>query len=200
MADVAWNSSVLSSGTLTVDASAVHGTWSTAIAAAIRELNALFTTNSIHVTLATGTSAVVTVALTTGPYTFPVNGVNQNGTLRTDILHGVTRSIDMQLGRNVTRDHAYVFLPQHPRINPQVRTSREVGEPIMRVMIGHELLHALGLDAHDPSFNGLMAGSWTPNQGSRPAQDTVSPFGGSTNLPPLVLSGDTVTRLRALWP
>jgi hypothetical protein len=180
----------------------VHGNWSTAVAAAIRELNALLTSNGVKVSLATttGSSAVVTVAVTAGPYTFPVNGVNQSGTLRTDILHGATRSIDYQTGKGTSRDHSYIFLPQHPKISPQVQTSREAGEPVMRVIIAHEFLHALGLDAHDPSFKGLLSEAWTPNEGSRPALDTVSPFGSSTNLPPLILSGDTVSRLRALWP
>jgi hypothetical protein len=201
MADVPWNSSVLNAGTLTIDASGVHGNWSTAAAAAIRELNALLTSSGVKVSLATTTgSAVVTVAVTAGPYTFPVNGVNQSGTLRTDILHGATRSIDYQTGRGTSRDHSYIFLPQRPKISPQASTSREAGEPVMRVIIAHEFLHALGLDAHDPSLKGLFAETWTPNEGSRPALDTVSPFGSSTNLPPLILSGDTVSRLRALWP
>jgi hypothetical protein len=200
MADVPWNSSVLNTGTLTIDASGVHGNWSTAVAAAIRELNALLASSGAKVSLTTGSSAVVTIAVTAGPYTFPVNGVNQSGTLRTDVLHGATRSIDYQTGRGTSRDHAYIFLPQHPKISPQVPTSRQAGEPVMRVIIAHEFLHALGLDAHDPSLKGLLAETWTPNEGSRPALDTVSPFGSSTRLPPLILSGDTVSRLRALWP
>ena len=200
MSDVAWNISVLKTSTLTIEATGVHGTWSVAIGAAIRELNSLFTSNSVNVSLVTGSPAQVTIALTAGPYTFPANGANQSGTLRTDILHGATRSIDIQLGKNISRDHAYIFLPQHPRANPQVQSSREVGEPVMRVIVAHEFLHALGLDAHDPSLNGLFAGTWTPNTQGKPSADTVSPFGSSTKLPPLILSGDTISRLQALWP
>jgi hypothetical protein len=200
MADVAWDSSVLSTGKLNIDAASVHGVWHTAISTAIRELNTLFSSNNVNVSLAVANPAVVKVALTTGSYSFPVNGVNQTGTLRTDILHGVTRSLDLQLGRNTTRQQAFVFLPQHPKTNPQARNSREVGEPVMRVIAAHEFLHALGLDVHDPSFNGLFAGSWTLNEGGRASSDTVSPFGGSAKLPPLILSGDTISRLQALWP
>jgi len=200
MPDVPWNSSVLKTGQLTVEASAIHGNWGAAITAAIRELNTLFKSNNVNVSLVTGTPANVTVATTTGAYTFPVNGVNQTGTLRTDILHGVTRSIDYQTASTRSRDHAYTFLPVHPRINPQDQTSRDAGEPVLRVIVAHEFLHALGLDAHDPSFNGIFAGTLTLNEGRGPAQDTVSPWGTTTKMPPLVLSGDTVTRLRALWP
>jgi hypothetical protein len=200
MADVPWNSSVLNTGQLTVEAPGVPGNWSAAITAAIRELNALLKSNNVNVSLVTGTSANVTIAVTTGAYTFPVNGVNQSGTLRVDILHGATRSIDYQTRSTTSRDHAYTFLPLHPRISPQDRTSRDAGEPVLRAMIAHEFLHALGLDLHDPSFNGLFAEKLTPNEGSKPAQDTLSPWGSTTKLPPLVLSGDTVTRLRALWP
>jgi hypothetical protein len=200
MADVAWNSGVVRSGQLTIDASGLHGHWATAAAAAIRELNALFQSSGVNVSLVTGQSAVVTVAVTSGHYSFPVNGATQTGTLRTDILHGVTRSIDYQLGSNTTRDHAYTFVPIHPKISPQSRTSREAGEPVMRVIVAHEFLHALGLDKHDPSFNGLFSETWIPNEGRRPSDDTVSPFGRSEKLPPLRLSGDTVSRLKALWP
>lgn len=200
MADVPWNSSVLNTGKLTIEAPGLHGNWSIAVTAAIRELNAVLTSSNVNVSLTTGSSAVVTVAVTAGSYTFPVNGVNQSGRLRTDVLHGATRSIDYQTGRSTTRDHSYIFLPLHPRIRPSDQNSREAGEPVMRVIIAHEFLHALGLDAHDPSFNGLLSASWTANEGRRPAQDTVSPFGSSTKLPPLILSGDTVSRLRALWP
>jgi hypothetical protein len=200
MADVPWNSSVLNTGQLTVEASGIHGNWSAAITAAIRDLNTLLKSNNVNVSLVTGTSANVTIATTTGAYTFPVNGVNQSGTLRTDIVHGATRSIDYKTGIGTSRDHAYTFLPLHPRINPQDRTSRDSGEPVLRVIVGHEFLHALGLDLHDPSFNGIFAGTLTLNEGGTPAQDTVSPWGTTTKLPPLVLSGDTVTRLRALWP
>jgi len=185
---------------LNIDVSAVHGLWATAIAAAIRELNTLFTSNNVNVSLATAPSAPVKVALSNGTYTFPVNGVNQTGTLRTDVLHGVTRSLDLQLGKNISRQQAFTFLPQHPKTDPQVRTSREVGEPVMRVIAAHEFLHALGLDQHDPSFNGLFAKSWTLNTGGKPSADTVSPFGGTAKLPPLVLSGDTISRLQTLWP
>ena len=172
MADVPWNSSVLNTGKLTIEVPGLHGNWSTAVGAAIRELNALFTSSNVNVSLTTGKSAVVTVAVTAGSYTFPVNGKNQTGTLRTDILHGATRSIDYQTGRSTTRDHSYIFLPLHPRISPQDRSSRDAGEPVMRVIIAHEFLHALGLDAHDPSLSGLFAEKMTPNEGTKPAKDT----------------------------
>ncbi len=202
MADVSWISSVRSTGTLNIDKSGVHGAaWSSAVSAAIRELNTLFTGNQVNVTLAVGESAVILVALSSGRYTFQVDGTNQSGTLRTDILHGATRSIDRQTGRNVNfnRERAYIFLPLNPRVNPRVASSRLVGEPVMRVIVAHEFLHALGLDAHDPAFEGLLSQSWTPNEGRRPAGDTVSPFGGTATLPPLTLSADTLSRLRALW-
>src|SRR5580658_1144793 len=174
MADVPWNSSVLSTGQLKVEAPGIQGNWSAAITNAIRDLNALLKASNVNVSLVTGTSANITIATTTGPYTFPVNGVNQTGTLRTDIPHGATRSIDYQLGNKTTRDHAYTFLPLHPKIS-QDRTSRDAGEPVLRVIIAHEFLHALGLDnKHDPSFNGMFAEKLTPNEGSRPAQDTLS--------------------------
>lgn len=200
MADVPWSQSVRSTCQLTIDASGLHGNWSVAAAAAIRELNALFGSNQVNVRLTTGRSAVVEVAVTAGHYTFSVNGGNQSGTLRADILHGATRGIDYVLGTTQTRDHAYIFLPQHPRINPQLPSSREVGEPIMRVIVGHEFIHALGLGAHDPAFEGLFAEAWIANEGRIPPQDTVGPFGRTSRLPPLTLSADTIRRLKRIWP
>ncbi len=201
MADVPWISSIRSAARVTVNASAVSGaSWTTAVNSAIRELNGLFTAHSINVQLAASDSAVVIVALSSGNYTFMVDGSEHRGTLRTDILHGVTRSLDRITGSDRAREKAYVFLPQDPKVDPNRPRSRHVGEPVMRVIIAHEFLHALGLDAHDPAFEGLLAGSWTLNEGRRPAGDTVTPFGGTTRLPPLVFSADTITRLQTMWP
>ena len=199
MGDVAWNSSVLKTGKLTIDGSGLHGLWGTAFSAAIRELNALLSSNNVNVTLTTGKPAVVVVALTSGHYTFQVDGANQSGMLRTDVLHGATRSIDIQT-RTTSREQAFTFLPEHPHISPTFKNSRDAGEPVMRVMIAHEFLHALGLDKHPQNDIGLFAPQWVPNEGSKPADDTVSPFGVQAKLPPLALSGDTVSRLQALWP
>ncbi len=200
MADVSWNSSVRNSGVVKVDVSKVTApAWKLATAAAIRQLNALFTSNSLNVQLQTGDSAVVKVALSAGKYKFPSNGKDTEGTLRTDILHGVTRGIDVDYGHGFSREGAYIFLPQHPKADPQNAKSRDVGEPVMRVMIAHEFLHALGLDKHDPGLEGLMAGSWTFHEGDKAAGDAVSPFGSTTDLPPLTLSAATWTRLQALW-
>jgi hypothetical protein len=201
MADVSWNPGVRRTATLTIDASAVHGAaWTSAVTNAIRDLNALFTTHRVNVSLTAGESAVVVVALSSGSYTFRVEGSDQTGTLRTDILHGVTRSIDRITGSTRNREKAYIFLPRDPKVDPAVARSRTVGEPVMRVIIAHEFLHALGLDAHDPGFEGLLAGSWTINEGRRAANDTVSPFGGRARLPPLIFSADTITRLKTMWP
>lgn len=201
MADVSWTPSVRRTGTLTVDASAVTGaSWTTAVNAAIRDLNSLFTTHSINVSLTASESAVVVVALSSGNYTFSVDGSPHRGTLRTDILHGVTRSLDRITGSTRNREKAYIFLPQDPKVDPHAARSRNVGEPVMRVIIAHEFLHALGLDDHDRGFEGLLAGSWTLNEGRRPADDTVTPFGRTTRLPPLTLSADTITRLQTMWP
>src|SRR5271165_368839 len=105
MADVPWTASVRNSQTLTIDASAVNGPdWTTAVSAAIRELNTLFAGNKVNVTLNTAKPAVVVVALSSGPYTFTVGGTVVKGVLRTDILHGVTRSVDIQLGNNTSRE------------------------------------------------------------------------------------------------
>lgn len=199
MDDVAWNSSVVSTGKLTVDIGGLHGLWATAATAAIRELNTLLSSNNINVSVTTGKSAVVVVALTSGPYKFPVNGVDQDGMLQTKVLHGVTRSIDIET-RTKSREKAYTFLPQHPHISPSFPNSREAGEPVMRVMVAHEFLHALGLGDHPKNDTGLFAPQWTPNEGAKPSADTVSPFGTKIKLPPLMLSGDTVSRLQALWP
>jgi hypothetical protein len=200
MADISWIPAVRSSGTLTLNVSGIRGPWSTALAAAIRELNTLFNGHQVNMRLATGESAVVQVALSGGSYTFREGGAEHTGTLRSDILHGATRSVDRILGSARNREQAYVFLPREPRVNPRVARSRMVGEPVMRVIAAHEFLHALGLDDHDRGFEGLLAGSWTLNEGRRPASDTVTPFGGSSTLPPLALSAATVARLQALWP
>jgi len=198
--DVAWIAAVKNSGVVTVDASKVtHPQWKLATAAAIQQLNTLFASNHLNVKLQTGDSAVLTVALSSGKYKFPVDGQDQEGTLRSDILHGVTRSVDRYNYNDVNREHAYIFLPEHPKTDPQNAKSRDVGEPVMGVIVAHEFIHALGLHKHDPAFEGLFAGTWQLNEGDKPKDDTVSPFGGRAKLPPLVLSSSTWKRLKALW-
>ena len=200
MADVSWNSAVRNSGVVKVDVSKVTAPgWKLATSTAIRQLNAAFKSNDLNVQLEAGDSAVVSVGLSAGKYKFPSNGKDTEGTLRTDILHGVTRGVDVDYGRGFSRERAYIFLPQHPKVDPQNPKSRDVGEPVMRVMVAHEFLHALGLDKHDAGLEGLMAGSWTLNEGGKAADDAVSPIGSTTSLPPLVLSAATWTRLKALW-
>ena len=185
---------------MTVDASKVTNPgWKLATAAAIRELNALFTSNQVNVQLQTGDSPVVIIGVTTGNYTFPVDGQEQRGSLRKDVLHGATRSVDRQTFNDLSREQAFIFLPQHPRVDPQNAKSRDVGEPVMRVIVAHEFLHALGLDKHDQGFQGLFAGTWSLNEGDKAKDDTVSPFGGKELLPPLALSAQTWVRLKALW-
>jgi hypothetical protein len=143
---------------------------------------------------------LVTVALSSEKYSFPVGGQVQSGVLRTDILHGATRSIDTIIRDKRARERAYIFLPQDPKVDPQKARSRTVGEPVMRVVAAHEFLHALGLDTHDPGMLGLLAKSMSLNAYGKPADDTVSPFGSQTKMPPLTLSGNTVARLQAMWP
>jgi hypothetical protein len=199
-ADVSWIPPVVRAATLTIDASKVHGpAWNSAVAGAIRELNTLFKAHKLNVTLKTGDSAVVEVALSSGTFTFPIDGKDHSGTLRTDILHGATKGIDRETRGKLLREKAYVFLPAQPKISPQA-SARTVGEPVMRVMMAHEFLHALGLVEHDPGLEGLLAARWTFHEGTKAAGDAVSPFGSAAKMPPLTLSADTVTRLQALWP
>ena len=153
----------------------------------------------MNVQLQTGGSAVVNVGVTAGQYTFPVDGKDETGSLRKDVLHGVTRGVDRQNFNDINRENAFIFLPQHPRVDPQNAKSRDVGEPVMRVIVAHEFLHALGLDKHDQGFQGLFAGTWSLNEGDKAKDDTVSPFGGKELLPPLALSAQTWVRLKALW-
>lgn len=103
MSDVSWSSSIRSGGTVAIDASSVRGAWSTAITHAISDLNALFSSNQLSITLTRAESAIIVVALTSGRYTFSVDGTDYHGTLQTNILHGATRSIDRRTGNSVSR-------------------------------------------------------------------------------------------------
>jgi hypothetical protein len=185
---------------VTVDTSKVAGpAWKNATAAAMKELNSLFASKNVNISLKTGESPVIFVAVSSGKHSFPVDGQEQSGTLRTDILHGKTNGIDRQTRNDISREQAFIFLPQNPRVTPTNPKSREVGEKVMRVMVAHEFLHALGLETHDAGFEGLLAGSWTLNEGRKAADDTVSPFGSTAKLPPLGLSAKTWARLKAVW-
>ena len=161
-----------------VKLTAVGPNWNGACRNAVSDLNGLFKRNSINVVLAT-----------TGQG--PAISVRTDATIQGNAVHGRTSSQFNSSGGFVGAD---VRLPVKITINtPQGQ--RDAGAGVLEVVAAHEFVHALGHEDHNSH---LMAQTMYKEAGNRGAGDKLK--AGDVELPPLVLSADTVTTLQGLWP
>ena len=195
-----WIESVRSRGTLTVYAgpSLRGGSWAVVLRNALRDFNALARQHRLGVTLTRSDSdgAEVLVETATDQISFSYDGTTTSEAFSANRLHGRT----FQVSRDGYIEKAYVFLPGSPQINTP-RGLRSVGSGVMQVIAVHELVHACGLHDSDHSTDDLFQGNPQVDYGRTAARDrvTIESGGRRRGMPPLVLSGETVRRIKALW-
>jgi hypothetical protein len=158
-------------GSLTAD-------WAAACRNAVTHLNAVFRTRHIKVVLeANGSSG-------------PAIAVKTDASILGNAVHGRTTS-EFNTAGGMLR--AEIRLPVSVAINTP-SGQRNAGPGILEVIVGHELIHALGHDKHNSH---LMAQTMQKEMGDRAAQDRLR--AGTIYLPPLSLSDESVRTLQSIW-
>jgi hypothetical protein len=197
------NDTVKATKTLNVySASSIgKGMWKLWLDKAIDQFNALAKKNGIGVTLARSTTAPtisggadVSVEAADGSISLSYGGTTWPPTkFDGSFMHGLT----LQATIAGKLDKAFVFLPANPQINtPKGR--RPVGENVLKLIAVHELVHACGLENKDHVLDDLFQGYPDVDYGATSSLDRIRIPGGW--MPPLVLGGGTVKKIKSLWP
>ena len=206
--DTPWTDNIKNTRQLSIYAgpSLRRGTWARAFQRALRDFNRLSRRFRLNVTLiaarhsaATPGGADIQADAANGQIACAHGGATRTQFFNGRQLHGTCFTFKRQLGQNLRIEKAFIFLPSQPQVNTP-RGLRIVGENVMLVIAVHELVHACGLVAHSQT-GGLFYSPLAINPGSTPAGDRVYVPVARRNrmMPPLILSGATVRRIRRLW-
>jgi len=156
----------------------VGANWTKPCQQAVTDLNHLFKRSDIKVVLAMNGSQGPTITVKT------------DATIQGDAVHGRTTSESNASGELL---RAEVRLPVKVTINtPQ--GVRDAGPGVLEVIAGHEFVHALGHGSHNSQ---LMGQTMYKEIGDSPAGDKLK--AGSVKMPPLMLSAQSISDLKAIW-
>jgi len=145
---------------------------------AVADLTALLKQNNIKVTLSTSGSRGPTITVKTDP------------AIQGSLVHGRTTAVFSGSGQMTS---AEVRLPVKITIStPQ--GIRDAGPGVHEVIAAHELVHALG---HEPHNSHLMGQTLNKEMGDNSADDKLR--AGSVKMPPLKLSPQSISQLKAIW-
>lgn len=184
------------------------GVWKSVFPSAIAEFNKLSAAQSLGVTLTVATAppdpdgpggADVQFQTASGKAAFTSFGQPSSLTIDGDAVHGHTQIIKTVFGTIERVAKAFIFVPSTPRVGG--KGSRVVGDPVKLLIAVHELVHACGLSNGDHSKLSdpdLFIGIPSLSAGSDPANDKVD-VGQRTLMPPLALSGATVSLIKQNW-
>ncbi|MGZ5090777.1 MAG: hypothetical protein ACXWCY_08825 [Burkholderiales bacterium] len=152
--------------------------WTKPCQHAATRLNALFKQNNIDVLLTLRGSSEPTITVKT------------DSTIQGDLVHGKTSAEYSDSGKML---QAEVRLPVNVTINtPQ--GIRDAGPGILEVIAGHEFVHALGHSGHNSK---LMGQTMQKSMGDKASADQLK--AGDVAMPPLVLSSESISNLKAIW-
>ncbi len=202
---IPWNDGVRQRRQLAIYVSpSLGGSWAAMFREARDAFNALSRHHGLGVTLSRAAAAPaddggggdVAVSTAAGQVTLDYGGARQDRAFSGTIMHGLT----LQASRGGSIEKAFVYLPAHPQVNTPAGM-RPVGPPVMRLIAVHELVHVCGLENRDHSTDDLFQGTPQVDPGTHPAQDRIRIGTGYPMrwMPPLVLGGTTVGRIRGLW-
>jgi hypothetical protein len=164
--------------TVIVSLSGVGSEWIKPCQHAVTELNTLFKKNGINVVLATSGSKGPTITVKNDP------------SIQGTAVHGKTSAETDGSGRLVK---AEIRLPVTVTINTPQRV-RGAGPGILEVIAGHEFVHALGHSDHNTQ---LMGQTMYKDMGASAGGDRLK--SGVARMPPLTLSDESISALKAIW-
>jgi len=164
--------------TVSVQLGNLGSTWTKPCQKAVTVLNDLLRRNNVNVALAIGGAGTPTITVKTDP------------SIQGSAVHGKTSAESTTTGRLL---RAEVRLPVTVTINtPQ--GVRDAGPGILEVIAGHEFVHALGHATHNSH---LMGQTMNKELGDNAAGDKLR--AGAVKMPPLMLSPQSISDLKAIW-
>lgn len=164
--------------TVSVQLGNLGSIWTKPCQKAVTALNELFRRNNVNVALAIGGSST------------PAITVRTDSSIQGTAVHGRTTAETTGAGQLL---RAEVRLPVNVTINtPQ--GVRDAGPGILEVIAGHEFVHALGHATHNSH---LMGQTMYKEMGDNAAGDRLKT--GAVRMPPLSLSPQSVSDLKAIW-
>jgi hypothetical protein len=186
-----WDDAIKNGKVLTVfaDANITSGVWSKIFPSAISEFNRLSQANSLGVTLQQGASPPDPSGVGGADVRVSAGGGSS--------LSGDTKLAITVLGATQRIGKAFITVPGTPKINTPT-SNRDVGDGVKLVIMVHEFVHACGLTNADHSPDDLFFGFPQARVGKTPADDKIEVSGGKL-LPPLFLSGKTVSVIQNNW-
>src|ERR1700690_3828298 len=150
--------------------------WASACRHAATVLNGIFKTKHIN------------VVLEADGHTGPIISVRVDPAIVG--LHGHTTAES----NNSVLTSADVHLPGKPLVSTPASV-RNAGSGVLQVIAAHEFVHALGQTDHDSH---LMTWKMDVAYGDTPGQDRLR--AGAVLLPPIILSEESISLLRSIWP
>ena len=194
--DYPWVDTVKRKGELSVYRDGkIAGMWSTVFHQCIADFNRLSSQHKLGVVLKEskhppvdgGGGADVKVSTANGPIALNYDGKDYPDSLIGFRMHGLTRTVTRTTAVTVV-EKAFIFLPQQPKQSVPGGL-RPVGTNIMKVILFHEFIHACGLEDHTP---GDVFQDYPNVEG-----DYVK--AGNVKMPPIFISGATISRIQDNW-
>ncbi len=175
------------------------GAYKTSVGDAIREFNAFSRKHKLCVSFVRasegGDSAEVQIEATEGPeISYSYGGRSEREEFSGKKMHGRTP----QLSREDKIEKAFVFLPKSPPINTPSGV-RLAGPGVLKVIVFHELLHAVGLSNDDHAPDDVFQANPQPYPGDTPAEDGLMIGSTAKHMPPIILSQTTIRLVKGLW-
>lgn len=194
------------------------GSWPTVFNTALQEFNNLSTANNLGVTL-TRATAPVNRFLTGANVQFEAASSGSSFTFNDTFLGSQTvtlpssfmaRTRPLPSPSNGDRlGQALILVPATPKVTAGPtgqKVLREAGDPIKLDLAIHELIHACGLDAEDHTpmsdpdvFVAFPDDDPDNSDPSKDRLDVGTKNGVHQKVPPLFLSGPTVSKIQLLW-
>jgi hypothetical protein len=184
------------------------GAWHTILKKTVPELNTELSKQKVKLQYdissdkptVTGDGANIWVRAEAGSFDLKFQNKSDKGQIDANGLHGETHLWREEDSKTKKQEmvKAYVILPRHPLIGDARK--RAAGEPILKVIMAHELIHAAGLDNDEHTDDDIFVGVQNADQGNTPADDHLRiRFTGKDILMPPIFLSQTVKKLQAIW-
>jgi hypothetical protein len=183
-----WPSKIVSGKQLTIalSGSLPANGWLTALTSAIEFFNGEMARNKIALSFEQTEKAARAHVVMEG---VPGNGIHGNAEL------GLTGRIrGKEYLANVT-----IKVPATPRVSQRDPRARIAGDGVKTCILVHEMIHGLGLDNFQHTPGDVFSKEFQLIEGSGPSLDKVQWDASSPSMPPPVINGVTLKKIKSVW-